>query len=198
MLGFHFESSQTANIPTSREPEELADLISAIASYNEPRYVLSTTGDLSVFDNDCPNGGPSITTLSQNGDVHYFEKFFHKEERYRDNIMEIFRRAKRITGALAWPLKPFGGAGYRLHRGEIEIYMMGGTKELPEKQKAWREDFAAFGKDVYSTILKGNYEIEAVEERPSTMFKKSGAYHSGYLKTVVRPRFPDLDVNKLP
>ncbi|MFQ6009908.1 MAG: hypothetical protein ACE5J7_02195 [Candidatus Aenigmatarchaeota archaeon] len=205
MLGFHFENMNIVNIPIPDYKEEIAELIAAVSAYNDPRYILSRAGDLSVFDNDCGRGGPSLTTLSQNGDIHFFEKFFYRKETSGqptdEEIMEIFEDAKKITSALAWPLKPYGGANYMLHRSEIEIYLMGGTKKLPKQQKGWRKAFRKFGKEVYTSAFRRKYDIEVIEENvmPRFRFKKnSGAYHSGYLKSVVRARIPDLVIKKLP
>lgn len=201
LIGFHLENCRATRTPTRSETEDIAELVSAVVGCNEPRYILSKTGDLSVFDNDHLAEGPALTILGENGDIHCFEKFHAAQRGIYDEMESIFNIAKRLASSLRWPLRQHGGADYRLHRGEIEVYLMGGTKKLPKQQKAWREDFRNFGKKLYRSVLKGHYEIEVVEENIKPGFRvnrKSGAYLSGYLKSVVRARIPDLELRMLP
>ena len=208
LFGFHFENRQAAKVPITGSVEEIAEHIATFAMYNDSRYILSRTNDLSVITDYSQFGGPSVTTLSENGDIHFFHSIYHerfdkkrKNKLMREEVERVFDDAKRVAKGLAWPLKPYGGADYRLHRGEIEIYLMGGTKDLPKLQKKWRKPFREFGEIVYSSMFKSDdLDVEVVEENLPARFrtKRSGAYNSGYLKSVVKVRVPDLVIKKLP
>lgn len=167
------------------------------------RWILGTPQEIIAFSGlDSRRQQPlEMLVLENRGDLHFFRE--HKPgELNQGNLLGTFYKASETAELLKYPITQAVEGAYPLaldfvlHDNAIELYFMGGTKDLKREQKEARGAIKGMAEVLYQKAHR-NLKLEVKEEKTIFKTNKNGAYESGYLKTVVRPVKYDLPLNVL-
>lgn len=200
MIGVHFVTDKSVNV---RLDSSFAEHIATLLDAQNGRYILSDPQQICAFsDIDSRNVKLlEMVVLENQGDLHFFQE--HPLGKItKDMLLGTFYEGRSLAEKLKFPVMQANqGAyplalNYALHNNAIELYFIGGTKDLKVKQVEARHEIESMAQVLYQKV-HSNVQIEVKEEKKMFKVSDMGAYISGYLKSVARPVQYDLPLDAL-